>query len=270
MRLRLTAILVAVALLGPACGADAGQEPDVTGMAWNNPGPAAEPTDTIGSVGVEVGVDPESPGVAIPEVTSVVVGHVMAQAISAYQQPDDTAPVVAQLVNPTPIGGPLAFRLVDPEPPTGEWAQVYLPIRPNGTTGWVRTAELSLSANPYRIEVERASHTLRVFHRGEKWLETDVAIGTGSTPTPVGDFYIIELLQPPNPDGLYGPFAFGLSGFSETLTSFAGGDGVIGIHGTNEPSAIGSNVSHGCIRVANDVISTLAGVIPLGTPVTIT
>jgi lipoprotein-anchoring transpeptidase ErfK/SrfK len=96
-----------------------------------------------------------------------------------------------------------------------------------------------------------------------------VAIGTGATPTPLGRFYIIELLQPPDPTGPYGPFAFGLSGFSETLTSFAGGDGVIGIHGTNDPVALGTDVSHGCIRMANDVIETLAGVIPLGTPVAI-
>ena len=65
-------------------------------------------------------------------------------------------------------------------------------------------------------------------------------------------------------------FAFGLSGFSETLTSFRGGDGVIGIHGTDEPEALGTDVSHGCVRVDNDVITSMAGLIPLGTPVIIT
>jgi lipoprotein-anchoring transpeptidase ErfK/SrfK len=204
------------------------------------------------------------------EGTAVIVGHVIGDGIVAHERPDDTSPAVAELANPTDVGGPLAFRLVSTEPPDGVWTEVYLPVRPNGTTGWVRTAELQLSLNPYRIEVDRAGHTMRVFRSGAVWLETDVAIGTGNTPTPVGEFYIIELLQPPSPNGIYGPFAFGLSGFSETLTSFAGGDGVIGIHGTNEPEAIGTDVSHGCIRVANDVISQLAGTIPLGTPVQIT
>ena len=51
------------------------------------------------------------------------------------------------------------------------------------------------------------------------------------------------------------------------LDEFNGGDGVIGIHGTNEPEAIGSDVSHGCIRVDNDTITQMAGMLPLGTPV---
>jgi hypothetical protein len=54
------------------------------------------------------------------------------------------------------------------------------------------------------------------------------------------------------------------------LTSFGGDpDAVIGIHGNNDPSSIGRNVSHGCIRLPNDVVSRMAGLIPLGTPVEI-
>ena len=44
----------------------------------------------------------------------------------------------------------------------------------------------------------------------------------------------------PIPNGAYGPYAYGLSGFSNVLDEFNGGDGVIGIHGTNEPEAIGT------------------------------
>ena len=50
-------------------------------------------------------------------------------------------------------------------------------------------------------------------------------------------------------------------------TSFAGGDGQVGIHGTNRPSVLGRDVSHGCIRVRNAVITRLARLVPLGTPV---
>jgi lipoprotein-anchoring transpeptidase ErfK/SrfK len=53
------------------------------------------------------------------------------------------------------------------------------------------------------------------------------------------------------------------------LTEFGGGDGQVGIHGTNDPSSIGRPVSHGCVRVANDVITRLATTIPIGTQVTI-
>ena len=57
-------------------------------------------------------------------------------------------------------------------------------------------------------------------------------------------------------DGFYGPYALGLSAHSPVYTSFAGGDGQVGLHGTNQPSVLGTDVSHGCIRVANDVITT--------------
>jgi lipoprotein-anchoring transpeptidase ErfK/SrfK len=51
------------------------------------------------------------------------------------------------------------------------------------------------------------------------------------------------------------------------LKRFAGGDGRVGIHGTNQPWLIGSDVSHGCIRVKNGPIRRLAKILPLGTPV---
>ena len=69
--------------------------------------------------------------------------------------------------------------------------------------------------------------------------------------------------------GAYGPFAIGLSAHSDTLTEFAGGDGAIGIHGTNDPASIGNPVSHGCVRVPNDVAVQLAQMLAPGTPVTI-
>ena len=52
-------------------------------------------------------------------------------------------------------------------------------------------------------------------------------------------------------------------------TALAGGAGQVGIHGTNDPSSIGQDVSHGCIRVPNEVISQLNELLPLGTPVVV-
>ena len=72
------------------------------------------------------------------------------------------------------------------------------------------------------------------------------------------------------PEGAYGPFAFGLALHSDTLSEFGTGDGQVGIHGTNAPGTVGGDVSHGCIRVANAVVTRLARRLPLGTPVTIT
>ena len=65
----------------------------------------------------------------------------------------------------------------------------------------------------------------------------------GRRPTPIGVFYTKELLQPPNPNTAYGAYAYGLSGYSNVLTDFAGGDGVVGIHGTNDPSTTWARTS---------------------------
>lgn len=108
-----------------------------------------------------------------------------------------------------------------------------------------------------------------VFKGTKTVLDESVGIGTSETPTPGGVFYITELIEALDPTGPYGPYAFGISGFSDQLESFNGGNGVIGIHGTNDTSGIGTDVSHGCIRMTNEAIISLVDVLPLGTPVRI-
>ena len=51
------------------------------------------------------------------------------------------------------------------------------------------------------------------------------------------------------------------------LTDYRGGRGEIGIHGTDQPEKIGTDVSSGCIRMSHDEIRRLANILPLGTPV---
>jgi lipoprotein-anchoring transpeptidase ErfK/SrfK len=153
---------------------------------------------------------------------------------------------------------------------SGDWLKVMLPIRPNGSTGWVPASTVQLTWDPYRIVVDLSSHRLTVLNVGRPVLRTPVGVGATATPTPRGTFYLTALLRPPDPAGAYGPFAFGLSGFSPVLKSFGGGPGEIGLHGTDDVSSIGRSVTHGCIRVHNGVITRLAGQLPLGTPVVVT
>jgi len=205
-----------------------------------------------------------------PVQSGTVVARARNDLVLARAAADDAAAVVAELSNPTPVGSALVFRVLTPaQDVSQEWIEVMLPVRPNGTTGWVRADEMDLSINPFRIEIDTSDHRLDLYEDDTVVVSTDIAVGTGSTPTPYGDFYLAELLEPPDPGGSYGPYAFGLSGYSEVLDSFAGGDGVIGIHGTNEPDALGTDVSHGCVRVLNEVIEMMAERVPLGTPVSI-
>lgn len=149
----------------------------------------------------------------------------------------------------------------------GKWIHVYLPTRPNGSLGWIRSRAVEMYDNRYRVVVHLRAHRLQLWSNRHLLTTYPIATGTPSTPTPRGLFYIVELLQPNNPGGSYGPYSFGLSAHSNVLQTFAGGDGRVGLHGTNEPGLIGSSVSHGCIRLRNAAVRRLARILPLGTPV---
>jgi lipoprotein-anchoring transpeptidase ErfK/SrfK len=202
---------------------------------------------------------------AIPAGTSLIA-QAKPAIMPIYAAPEDGQPA-SSLDNPNENGAPLVFLVKERQ---GDWLNVYLPVRPNGSTGWVRATDVTVVSNPYSIDIALAAHRLVVRNGEDVVLDEPIGVGTTQTPTPGGVYYIKELLQPPDPDGPYGPYAYGLSGFSNVLDEFKGGDGVIGIHGTNEPEAIGTDVSHGCIRMRNEAILELVPVLPLGTPVHIT
>jgi hypothetical protein len=150
-----------------------------------------------------------------------------------------------------------------------DWIQVAIPVRPNGTVGWVRFADVNVLSVPFRALVDKATNTMSIEKNGVEVFRKSVATGTGNTPTPNGLFFIREIIQT-DPKGPYGPYVLGLSGYSEVFQTFADGEGAIGIHGTNQPGLVGTNASFGCVRVTNDVMQTIVRMLPLGTPVEIT
>ncbi len=260
----------AVAADGLPDGSDSGSEVETVDTTTPAPvtDPPPEPIEPLPVATTAIPATTIAPITAPPDSeTGTIVAHATSPIVTARQWPSDNADVTAGFANPTDRGGPLVFQAVG-EPVDG-WLEVLLPIRPNGTTGWVDLDDVTLSRNPYRIEVDLATYELTVRRDGEIEILAPVAIGQGGTPTPIGDFYLIELLQPTEPNGPYGPYAYGLSGYSDVLDNFNGGQGVIGIHGTNRPDLLGGPASHGCIRIHNDTIELMATMLPLGTPVSI-
>ena len=148
------------------------------------------------------------------------------------------------------------------------WYLVQLPIRPNGTTGWVRAADVTVASVRTRIDVDLSARRLTLFRSGRPVLTATVAIGSDATPTPTGRFYVNQRLVPDDPSGPYGPGAVGVSAFSNVLTGWTQG-GPIAIHGTDEPSSIGHAVSNGCIRLPNAILKRVFAQALAGTPVTI-
>jgi lipoprotein-anchoring transpeptidase ErfK/SrfK len=212
-----------------------------------------------------------------PTATSLPAGYTLAAQVKGaeigiYDKPSAPSPA-KMLPNPWLLNEepdkqiPQVF-LVEEQRPDG-WVRVLLAERPNGSTGWVRASDVQLTPNPYRMRVSLGDHKITVFQGTNSIYEGQVAIGASDTPTPPGKYYTRVLIQAPDPNTVYGPFAYGLSAHSEALTEYNGGDAEVGVHGNNDASVLGKSVTHGCIRMDNDEIIKLSKVLPLGTPVEI-
>lgn len=194
------------------------------------------------------------------------VATVKALGIPVYATPDPNSKPIHTLSALTEYRIPRSVLVFNTY---ADWLQVFLPVRPNSSTGWVKAADVNVSLRPteWAVKVDLAKFHVTVLRNGVVDFETDAAIGSEQYPTPTGTYYITDPLDlRNNPNTGYGLFAFGLSGHSDVLTDFMGSDGQIGIHGTDNPSDIGRAISHGCVRLTNDAILRLS-TLPIGTPV---
>lgn len=122
----------------------------------------------------------------------------------------------------------------------------------------------------YRVVVDLPSRTLSL-HLGDRLIRRyPVAIGSPTTPSPLGHYRIVVEVpnptwypsgRPPVPPGPANPVGTRWLGLN------APG---LGIHGTNNPSSIGHAVSGGCIRMYNRDVEELSAAIDPGTLVEFT
>jgi lipoprotein-anchoring transpeptidase ErfK/SrfK len=252
MRRPASLLLTCLAVLVFVAGGCAGSRPSLDGIT--------PPTTTgVPDPGAKVAtLDPNAAGVSVVATASVAT-------VNVYDAPDAAKPN-RSLKSPNVNGVPVVF-LVDAT--QDGWLRVLLPVRPNGSTGWIRSSDVTLSRHNYHIEVRLSEFRIKVTQGDDVILETSIGVAKDNTPTPGGRYYTTELLRPPSPNTVYGTYAYGLSGFSETFETFNGGPGQLGIHGTNDPTSIGQKVSSGCVRLRNEDIDKLAAILPLGVPVQI-
>lgn len=105
------------------------------------------------------------------------------------------------------------------------------------------------------VSIHQKSLTL---YRGTETVKRyAIATGAGDTPTPIGTFYISNR------------FSGDLGGFGTRFLGLNVPWGRFGIHGTNKPHSIGSNASHGCIRMFVKDSEELYGLVPNGAKVVI-
>jgi lipoprotein-anchoring transpeptidase ErfK/SrfK len=158
----------------------------------------------------------------------------------------------------------LLARWIDPAS-GATWVRLRIPGRPNGRTGWVPAAALSLTPVYREIIIHRGTRTLELRDRGRLLLRTKVAVGAPGMETPLGTYYIVWGFKPPDP--FLGVWAFATSAYSK-LSEWPGG-GIVGIHGTSVPQYLGQAVSHGCVRVSNSAVLVLKRYVRPGTPIRI-
>jgi hypothetical protein len=189
------------------------------------------------------------------------VADVTVPKIGVYDSPTAPAPLIS-MGSRTEHGLQRVFLVAGQD---GDRLKVLLPVRPNGSVGWVRASDVNAYDVNYWIRVSTAAKQITVGNGNQLVLQEPAAVGTGGTPTPLGTFYLTEVVRPIWQPYL-GPYAYATSAYSDVLYSFMGGDGNVGLHGTDAPGSIGRAVSHGCIRMSNGGITKLASMLPLGTP----
>ena len=146
------------------------------------------------------------------------------------------------------------------------WTQVLLPSRPNGSTGWVRTAQVERRTTPYLVRVHLGSRRLELYADGALVGSWPVAVGAPETPTPSGRTFLLGSIT--DDAQSFSPVILPLGAHSDSLKSYGGGPGTVAIHGWPDDSVFGTAVSHGCVRVPDDALDQLSQV-PLGTLVVI-
>ncbi len=263
----LTALAVSGDLSGPAIHEIASHSPPVpnsveaggTEIEWaTEPLPYVEPLPA--TLAGRLGFDDDTDGHTSFVATSQL------PVVAAYLEPDDESLPLQRFASPTQFGGPRVFLITEAQT---DWLQVLLPVRPNGTLGWVRVGDVAISRVNFRAQVNLSTATVTVWNGDALVLDTSVAYGKAETPTPVGRFYLRDIIVKSADTGPYGSHILALSGFSDVIEEFDGGLPAIALHGTNAPELLGGQASSGCVRLLNADIAVLASLLPLGTPVDI-
>lgn len=119
------------------------------------------------------------------------------------------------------------------------------------------SAPSTIPRGTVEIVVDLKTLSLTLYSGGIPVRTYPIAIGKSNTPTPIGEFKIIN--KKVNPGGPFGSRWMGLN------IPW----GIYGIHGTNRPWSIGSHASAGCIRMHNHHVVELFEQVPIGTRVII-
>jgi lipoprotein-anchoring transpeptidase ErfK/SrfK len=217
-----------------------------------------------------------APAASAPQVPKQPNGKVATTArllapVTARRAPSFKAKRITTIQPIAPLGGgPTVLVIRRAKRFDGRlWLRVLLPIRPNGTQGWIPADVARLQKNRMRVIIRQAPRRMDVYRNGRRVAKFPVAVGKAATPTPNGRFAIAERINTRLPNGFLGPWVLPITGHSRVLNEYAGGNGRVAIHGTSQPQVIGTRASHGCVRMYNADVRKLAKLIRPGAQVEI-
>lgn len=127
-------------------------------------------------------------------------------------------------------------------------------------------AQENLAQPSRRVVVSIPDRKLALLDSGRIVKIYQTAVGAPHSPSPAGSFKIVRRVVDPvwSSNGkVVGPGKSNPVGTRWIGLSIKG----YGIHGTNVPSSIGKNASHGCIRMRNRDVEELYTMVALGDPV---
>jgi lipoprotein-anchoring transpeptidase ErfK/SrfK len=119
-----------------------------------------------------------------------------------------------------------------------------------------------------QIVVSIPDRKLALLEDGDVVKVYDVAVGAAGSPSPAGEFTIVNRLENPT---YYRPGVVIEPGANNPLgTRWMGlSQKGFGIHGTNQPTSIGKAASHGCIRMVQKDLEELFTLVHVGDTVSI-
>jgi lipoprotein-anchoring transpeptidase ErfK/SrfK len=124
-------------------------------------------------------------------------------------------------------------------------------------------AQDSSSRPVRRVVVSIPDRKLAVLENDRVLRTFDVAVGTPQSPSPTGNFTVVNHI--PNPTWYYKGKIVGPGPGNPVGTRWIGLSAAgYGLHGTNVPSSIGKNASHGCIRLRNADVEKLFELVAVG------
>lgn len=150
----------------------------------------------------------------------------------------------------------------------GRWGRVELPYVWPRRAGWIPLRELPLDRTFVEVRVDLSRHWVNVMKSGRTVAGFRTATGSRSSPTPTGAYFVTDRI-PFAAGGALGSFAFGISGIQPHLPEGWSGGDQLAIHGTDDPSSVGTSTSAGCLRVGERALRRLRPLLKLGTPVLI-